>query len=577
VAIVEPIKAVLLEIALNPLVAAILLMVLCLGAIRIDPLRNRLQRVWARYGRLMLVTAAAGILTVHVLTVGWYLLLPGFADDLEPLVSSTSWLVEQGHPMYHAFAAPERYSVLYGPMSYLTNGLIMKLFGPSLVTAKLGSALAALLGLCFLYLAYRRLGRPHVALVLTALAALLYGLGGPISYMVRPDALLIAAVSFGLLCALRSRPPLGVIGLAVAIGFAANLKVHAGLFFLPILVLCAHWGRRNLLLVLGGALAVFLMPFVFHPQISARNYVVWLLEATRHGLDIRTFAVNLHLGLFLGLPLMLLLPGNKEITGDREQKAFLLSLVISALGMAILASKPGAGLKHMLPLVPLILYGCARLMIRLRSTREAWMPALSPQRLGAGLGLVLVILITGSVTQYRFLRVCQLQNLHGQEISRDIDRILDSYPDCTIGMAYGGENGAYRLTSYRPLLVFAGNPVLLDAIAVMEERFSGRSLPPPTYEALATGQIAIWLVPRSREPFHKRNWYPGHEEIFPEELRRVFRRFYHLRDRSRYFDLWFHADVPAEVGALLDPGFARPDRSARASSRPEPSAVMDGS
>jgi hypothetical protein len=118
-------------------------------------------------------------------------------------------------------------------------------------------------------------------------------------------------------------------------------------------------------------------------------------------------------------------------------------------------------------------------------------------------------------------------------------------------MAYGGEGDIFRLTAYRPLLVFAGHPILLDVIAVMEGDFARRPLPAKTYEALAAGRISVWLVPKDQEPFQKHNWYPNHNEIFPDDFRQLFHENFRRRDRSTYYDLWFHNDIAPEVGFLL--------------------------
>ena len=549
-------RNVIIEAAHHPLLAAIVLMILFWIVLRLTPVYSFFSRCCQRYGRLTLVTVSVGILAVYLAIVVWYLFLPGFAGELEPMITSVSWLVQQGEPLYHDFESAERYSVLYGPMGFLTDGLFMKWLGPSIFSAKLAGVLAAVLGLLFLYLALERVVSRRMALGFTALTALLYGLGGSFSYMVRPDPFLLASLCLGLMCAVRAGPVLSVLGVAVALGYCVNLKIHAGLFFLPVFALLNHrWGFRTVLFSLGGGFVLFLAPFLLHPQVSARNYFVWIMEGTRHGLDFYTFQTTLRLALFLSLPtLVFLLPGFRAAEALRRQRRYLLALLIGGVLVLILASKPGAGLNHLMPFIPLVMFGTAKLLSSLKEQAGQWSRVFSEMRLGAAVAIGLAALITGGVTEYRSVQMTRSYNLQSREITRDIERILAAYPDQTIGMAYGGEGEQFRLTSYRPLLIFAGQPILLDAIAVMESECSGRPLPTQTYDALASGRITVWLVPKQMEPFQKQNWYPGHNDIFPSSFRRLFHEKYRCRDHSEFFDLWFHNGVVAEVGSVLDQG-----------------------
>ena len=208
-------------------------------------------------------------------------------------------------------------------------------------------------------------------------------------------------------------------------------------------------------------------------------------------------------------------------------------------------------MNHLLPLIPLVLYMTVELLVEFKRQASDWNLVFSGPRLGVVLAVGVAALLAGSVTQYRCVRLIQSQVEGGREVAQDVATILAAYPDHTIGMAYGGEGKDFRLTSYRPLLVYAGQPVLIDVIAVMESDFARRNLPRQTYDAMATGRIAIWLVPRERAPFQKANWYPDHNEIFPEDFRKLFLASFTCRDRSRFFDLWFHNGLSPEVGRVL--------------------------
>lgn len=559
----------MIGVATHPLASALLLagglaLVTALAARRsrlADAMEDPRCRRLAKRG---LLAGSALVLGLYLAVVVWYVALPGFAGEVEPLIASVSWAVQNGAPLYHDAGAAEHYSVLYGPTVFLTNGWFLRLLGPSVPAAKAAGGLAAMLGLAFLYLALRPARSRRLALVLTAAAALLYWCEGPFSYNSRPDPFLLAAVSFGLLCAVRARPALAIAGVAAAIGFGANLKIHSGLFFVPVLVLLGQrLGPRTALVAAAGGLGLTAAPFLLHPAISARNYFSWLLQAAQHGLDGTTFLRTFQLTLYLASPAAIaLFPSFRAGDALRRRRSYVAALV-AVTGLVLLpASKPGAGLVHPMPLVPLAIFLAGDLVAECRRRAGCWRVALASGRLGAVTGLALAILLVGTVTEYRCVRRVGHENEHAAGVSSDIQRILAAYPGQTIAMACGGEGSSFRDTYQRPLLAFAGQPLLLDPIAVMESEFADRPLPDSTLQAVGEGRIGIWLVPRGREPFRKRNWYPDHEPIFSDEFVRLFRRHHRLRDRSEFFDLWFHDGVPAAMGAQLAAAASAPSGTA---------------
>ena len=186
------------------------------------------------------VIASALVLLAFAAIAAWYVTLDGFAGEVEPAVSSLSWQVQTGQTLYTSFDQAERYSVLYGPSVFLTNGLFLQVLGPSLVSAKMASALASVGSLVFLYAAIARKRRDQVALAVTAGAALFYWAQGFSIYLVRPDALLVFSVGLGLYAATRTTRWLAIIAVAVLAGFTINLKIHSLLYFLPVIVVLAQ-------------------------------------------------------------------------------------------------------------------------------------------------------------------------------------------------------------------------------------------------------------------------------------------------------------------------------------------------
>jgi len=488
-----------------------------------------------------------GLLAVFAAIAAWYVGLEGLAGEVEPAVTTLSWLVSQGHPLYTPFDAAERYSVLYGPSVFLTNGLFLRLLGPSLASVKLVAALAAFGSLLLIYAALARRRRDTLAILLAAAAALYFWAQGFAVYLVRPDALLVFSVALALYGAARLRRSLAVLTVAAAAGFAVNLKLHGFLYFVPVAALLAQrHGRRAWPAAAAGALVVAALPFLLNPQVSLVDYFAWIANASRHGLTTEYLALDLGYAAALLLPLAgtLALTGWSRWRGTPES-TLVLALASVLPAMLVLASKPGAGLVHLMPLAVPTVYVLGRLVQRLQDEGFDWRPR---ARRAAALAFGLTLLLAGSVNEYRAVRLLDWQTRLLPDLEQDVRGVMARYDDLPMAMACGGENKHYLSTWTRALLAFDGNPVLLDPISVMDSSLSGRDLSESTYDAINQGRIALWLVPRGQDPFRKVNWYTPHLPIFPEAFRRHFLANYTQRAQSRYFDLWFWNGLPEIAG-----------------------------
>lgn len=492
-------------------------------------------------------TLSLALLALFAGIAAWYVGLQSFAGEVEPVVSTLSWLVSHGHPLYTPFDAAERYSVLYGPSVFLTNGLFLQILGPSLPAVKLASALGAVGSLLLLYAALARRRRDTLAVALTAGAAMYFWAQGFSVYVVRPDALMVFALGLGLYGAARLRPWLALAVVAATAGFAVNLKLHGLLYFVPVMALLAtRHGWRVTVGSLAGAAAVAALPFVFNEQISLVNYLVWVRNASRHGLNAEYLALDLGYAAALLLPLGLVLTlGGWRRWRGTDEGVLLASLGSVLPAVLVLASKPGAGLVHLLPLALPTVYVLGRLIQRLQDEGFDWRPR---TRAGAAVAFALTLVLAGTVNEYRAVRLLAWQTAQQPDLEQDVRGVMARYEGLTMAMACGGENLSFRCTWPRPLLAFGDNPVLLDPISVMDSSLSGRELSPSTYRAISDGRIKVWLVPRGQEPFRKINWYAPHTPIFPDAFVRHFEAFYSLRAQSRYFDLWFWNGLP-EIAA----------------------------
>lgn len=511
-----------------------------------------LGRAVRRYGTLAAITFCLGLLVVFVSISAWYLRLGGFAGEVEPMVSSLSWMVQDGHPLYHDMNSSARYSVLYGPSVFLTNGLFLKILGPSLFSAKLASALASFGSLLLLYAVIQRHKFDLLALSVVGLSVLYYWCQGFAVYLVRPDSLLLFTVALGLYTTVKMRRWLAVLALGACFGFAVNLKAHSGLYFLPIIaLLVSRFGWKSLWPTSAMMGLTVLAPFALYDQISLTNYLVWVKNAMGHGLNWMTLVDTgrFALGLLMPLGAALLLHPH-PLLWLRSNIFVVAAHLIAVFSMLILSAKPGAGLVHLLPLVPSSLYLFSTLCREIPA--DLWRRShLITRRTAWGQGALVAILMTvvfaGTVHEYRVCRLVAWENQEAHDLATDISGIQARFPGLRIGMAVGGEDQCFRYTWMRPLLVFKNNPLLLDPIAVMDCHLSGQELSPETYAALSRGDVAVWLVPKAQRPFAKVNWYPPHEPVFSMDFMAHFQANYSPRTQSRFFDLWIWNGLNGEA------------------------------
>jgi hypothetical protein len=171
-------------------------------------------------------------------------------------------------------------------------------------------------------------------------------------------------------------------------------------------------------------------------------------------------------------------------------------------------------------------------------------------RQAAVMGVIVTTLFLGGIAEAKCIQRLHWSAQRGDRVLSDLRTVLREHPKLTVAMAYGGEGGEYELTFYRPHLLFAGQPLLVDVIACMESQRSRRPLPPETYEALQSGAVQLWLVPKGGRPFQKKNWYPPHQNVFPADFVDILLERYRQRESSEYFDLWFYEEpVRAEPAA----------------------------
>lgn len=510
---------------------------------------GRGERTWKRV-RPLLLGVSLLVFAAFLANCLWYLFHAGYISDVEATVVSISWWVKTGGQLYHAPDAASQYSLLYGPSVFLLTGFYLHLLGPTVLASKVGALIALYLSLALLFLTLRRWVSASLAFGMTIVAVLLYWVCGSSAMLVRPDAYLLAAVTFALYSAGSPRRLLAVAGVAVGLGLAVDLKLHALLYILPVLALLdEQHGWRTALAALGLGGLVTLLPFT-SDAISLTHYLEWIFITAHHGLHWSELPHLLSRAIFYAIPALVPLTAGRAAWARAGVRPVLIrAWLVGNLVVVLLALKPGAGQVHLLPLIPLNLVFAARLWppegtlgLLLPERRASW-------RLGIVASFLVVAMFTGSVGGYRSARLASSLMLDADGITDDVNRIMAAHPDRSICMGYGGYDPYFHWTNQRTLLVLAGQPLLLDIIALMDSRRAHKPIPEGTYDLIADGAADLWLIPKGQAPFDIPNWYAPHAPVFPEDFRELFLRVYRPAGETAFFDLWEYDPVAAR-GAI---------------------------
>ena len=122
--------------------------------------------------------------------------------------------------------------------------------------------------------------------------------------------------------------------------------------------------------------------------------------------------------------------------------------------------------------------------------------------------------------------------------SRRIIEELRTIERSNAGSLAMGYSANYRPTNYRPLLVFDGQPYVLDGASAMDWHWRKRPFPPAMTSAMRSCSVQAWVIPAGAVPFRLPSAYPASGDVFPDELRRAFEESYVRESSGEYFDVW---------------------------------------
>jgi len=502
------------------------------------------------YRQVLLSFAVASLLlaSLTLIVFAWQSLnSPAFLDHMEATTAIVAWIYSDGGQLYHSLEAPERYSLLYGPIPYVVVSWMYKLVGVSEFAAKVTGSVLLLVTYLFIVLSVLRrypgqLFPCLIALGYFSLTALLWS---NMSFWVRADPFIIAAASIGLFSCLLRPGLLAWLICGLALGIAGGAKATGVLYFLPYIAwfLARDGFRAPVAIALTGAIVAF-MPFWSPEQASLPNYISILRSAAKHGISLGAVASGVLTLAFLFIPVALFLRWQLLLGGMRNwltrNKLVTAATLMAVVLVTFASSKVGSGRYHYLPFLPALAFLATQGVMHVWNARPSeratvysfWAPL-------AAFNIALVL--KACINLYVGIGLLNTQASFSA-VPADLDAILAKYPQHNVYMGYGGRN-SYRYTLFRTRLVFDGNPYLLDLPALQDFEFSGIDIPQSTLDRMLSDKEAVWLVPRGDEPFSIVNWYHRRNgsPLFGEVFRDSFNTNFIKRESSQYFDIYLSA------------------------------------
>jgi hypothetical protein len=449
-----------------------------------------------------------------------YAFYPNFIDHGEPMMAGIGMVLLEGRPLYPPLDAYSFHGCLYGPLMAEVQAMAIYLGAelgglPVLLASKLAGVAALFAACAFFFRLAPGWGFARSYYVLFLLPFVL------IVFWNRGDPLLLLFTTASLAIALSERLPrlAALLLVGACAGLASGAKMHGAIYILPAAAMLL-WRRKFSVwefLVFGAAADLSFFLLFLPDSVSLRGFLSYFGFGAGHGLSAQLFLENIAFLCALWSPLLMLPGGWRQL---RERP--LLALAALQLFIAVVGSKPGAGIHHLLPFIPV--------------NALVFAPRIEKAGAGAALALRLywiAVLLPGLAAALLFTlpvgRDWRTYARAGQELAQ----IQARHPDVVMG---AGGNHFYPYTFMRPALELKGPPQV-EFNSYMDLQLVGIA-DTPLRRAFEDCSIRHLAVPRREAPFSMDTFFQVGKPLFSDALRETFARRYVKIAEGTWFDTY---------------------------------------
>lgn len=462
-----------------------------------------------------------------IITSLGYLLTPLIFDHAEANIASVGALYNKGYEIYTELNSASRYSLLYGPWPYLVVAFFQSISSNVILASKIPGVINLCLLLSCTVLLTAQIKNSAFPKLLSVCVIPLALLGYyNFSYWNRPDSYIMAYL-FCAFTVVNFAPRVGFWGASLALGLlaglAANSKFHAFLYFVPVAVYFFEMYRfpqywLKIAVAGWGFLGALTVPFLL-PNVGAKNYLLWLQMASKHGLVLEIFLKNIS---FIASFLLLLYVSHFT----KKFKFTYVALCVVSLLIAVIASKPGAGQHHFLPFVPLILWLAIQQYFSFDSIERTRFHLVAA-------AFLFTLTINGVNRQKQIAKFFGQTSLRDREFA-DLLSLSSSLPG-NVELGFAG-NKTYESTFYKAALVDRDKGMLLDGAALMDMEASGISIPDSTLNEIKSCNTHF-VFPKGEEPWSILSFY-DEKPLFNDEFKTAFNSVYVLERSTEFFAIY---------------------------------------
>jgi hypothetical protein len=472
----------------------------------------------------------AAIISLSVAHGVFYLAVPNFADYGEAVMPLLAGNYLQSAPIYsdwtlgHAIVGSN-----YGPYVFLAQIPALLLL-PTIAASKFVGVAGGFGAIVLLYVAVRN--HRSVANALATCAIMIGLLSFELHYWFwnRPDSLLLAIVSLGVLLFDRTRPVVCLVALAFLAGISANLKLFAPVYLVPLAVACvvAMGSWRELLgaVVIGAVLFLLALALPFLGGVSSLTaYLANLAMMPKQGF----MPDAAYDALFYALAILLLPLGAAHAFGaETRERAMMLALAACTFAVMLAAGKPGGGPPYMMPFVPAALYLASRLSAK--APDSTWEDFTRFRRLVA----CVMIACAAPMWAYSWYQMARQIPTYRTELAKaaELRSLFERIPLAEMGHNSGDD--AAEDEFFRVERAFLGQAVRFDFVNFADQRAAG--LPASViYPLFDRCSVPSWILPRGGEVFGGASYGVP---MLDQQARDRFHATYELTRTYAFYEVW---------------------------------------
>lgn len=453
--------------------------------------------------------------TMLLITTIGYMFYPSYGDHVEATVATLGAIFLSGGQVYPKIPDPTLHAMMYGPGLYALQALAQSIGLPIIEASKVPGILALGSSILLLFkIIKNNVARSYLLLIVPF---------GIYLFWTRADPFFLLVVVVSLYISNRSHSLAAVIILGCLAGFASSLKIHAGLYVVA--VTATAWPMKDVSLskVTGFLIGVMVLTTItFMPEpVSFPNYVVIINLASKHGLLLRNFLESCFYLLGMSLPTIFVLISNSGLRNKyliRLVYLLILELVVAAIG-----SKPGSGVHHLMPFIPMNAYLLERVLDSDRTNKVL------PESLKYG---ALALCIAGLIQSMTILSSIKDSYVKATEMRSEVETLVSDYSEVILGIT---DNETYDYTFFSPVLQKNGFQQI-DYASYMDLNFSGVS-DEIFALALASCRYRYVALPKMGEPFSMLNSFTS-RPLFSDNVRAQFAKHFQKTVEKKYYDIY---------------------------------------